>query len=63
MKKIYVYIVAFILIVSPITTEANDICPPQTAAKAAIVMDQQSGRILYEKNINEKLPMASTTKL
>jgi D-alanyl-D-alanine carboxypeptidase (penicillin-binding protein 5/6) len=63
MKKIYVYIVAFILIVSPITTEANDICPPQTAAKAAIVMDQQSGRILYEKNINEKLPMASTTKI
>lgn len=32
-------------------------------AKAAVLMDAQSGRILYAKNGNEQLPMASTTKI
>lgn len=34
-----------------------------TCARAAVVMDVKSGRILYSKNMNEKLPMASTTKI
>lgn len=33
------------------------------SAKSAIVMDMASGRILYAKNIDEQLPMASTTKI
>ena len=49
--------------------------PPQTAdaavkpspgdlyAKAAVLMDGDSGRILYGKNENEVMPMASTTKV
>lgn len=32
-------------------------------AKAAVLMDAQSGRILYGKNQDEILPMASTTKI
>ena len=32
-------------------------------AKAAVLMDADSGRILYGKNENEALPMASTTKI
>lgn len=32
-------------------------------AKAAVLMDAESGRVLYEKNGNEILPMASTTKI
>lgn len=32
-------------------------------AKSAVVMDQQSKRILYTKNENEQLPFASTTKI
>lgn len=48
---------------TPIQVKAKNIEPPKIAAKAAIVMDQKSGRILYKKNINEKLPMASTTKI
>ena len=32
-------------------------------AKAAIVMDAATGEILYNKNIDEKLPIASLTKL
>lgn len=33
------------------------------SAKSAILIDADSGRILYEKNADEKLPMASTTKI
>lgn len=33
------------------------------AAKGAILIDQQSGRVLYEKNADEKLYPASTTKI
>lgn len=36
---------------------------PQTSGKAAILMDGQSNRILYESNSRERLPMASTTKI
>ncbi|MCX4269574.1 MAG: D-alanyl-D-alanine carboxypeptidase [Lachnospiraceae bacterium] len=32
-------------------------------AKAAVLMDAQSGRVLYSKNGEEVLPMASTTKI
>ncbi|MDR5658157.1 D-alanyl-D-alanine carboxypeptidase family protein [Serpentinicella sp. ANB-PHB4] len=35
----------------------------QASGQAAIVLDVSSGTILYEKNIYEKLPMASTTKI
>lgn len=34
-----------------------------TCARAAVIMDVGSGRILYSKNMNEKLAMASTTKI
>lgn len=35
----------------------------QLYAKAAVLMDAESGRVLYEKNGSEVLPMASTTKI
>jgi len=37
--------------------------PPPVAAKAYVVMDQQTGVVLAAKNENERLPMASTTKI
>ncbi len=33
------------------------------SARAAVIMDVNSGRVLYSKNMNEKLAMASTTKI
>ncbi len=33
------------------------------SAKSAVLIDSASGRVLYEKNAYEKLPMASTTKI
>ncbi len=35
----------------------------QLYAQAAVLMDADSGRVLYGKNEEEKLPMASTTKI
>ncbi|AGB18952.1 D-alanyl-D-alanine carboxypeptidase family protein [Thermoanaerobacterium thermosaccharolyticum] len=63
MKKTLLFLLIFTFLMTPINVNAENIKPPQIAAKAAIVMDQKSGRVLYEKNINEKLPMASTTKI
>lgn len=36
---------------------------PNISAKSAIAIEASTGRILYEKNPNEKVPMASTTKI
>jgi D-alanyl-D-alanine carboxypeptidase (penicillin-binding protein 5/6) len=37
--------------------------PPQVAAKAWLLMDAQSGRVLVEHNADQRLPPASLTKL
>ncbi|MCI8360072.1 MAG: D-alanyl-D-alanine carboxypeptidase [Clostridiales bacterium] len=37
--------------------------PPGVSAKAAILLEASSGKILMEKNAYERLPMASTTKI
>ncbi len=36
---------------------------PQAAAKSAVLMDMDSGRVLWGKNENEPMAMASTTKI
>ncbi len=35
----------------------------ETCARSAIVVERRSGRVLYEKNPDERLPNASTTKI
>ena len=35
----------------------------ETAAKGCIVIEAETGRILYGQNIHTQLPMASTTKI
>ena len=49
-------------------TEDVEVLAPAPAetklyARAAVLMDAESGRVLYEKNGDEILPMASTTKI
>jgi D-alanyl-D-alanine carboxypeptidase/D-alanyl-D-alanine carboxypeptidase (penicillin-binding protein 5/6) len=48
------------------TPETPQIIPPKQSdisAKAAVLIDADSGRVLFEKNKDEKRPMASTTKI
>lgn len=44
-------------------TEPEQIGEYDLYAKAAVLMDADSGRVLYSKNGEESLPMASTTKI
>ena len=36
---------------------------PNISAKAAVVIENSTGRVLYEKNAHTRMPMASTTKI
>jgi D-alanyl-D-alanine carboxypeptidase (penicillin-binding protein 5/6) len=51
----------------PITVTATfpsgDPKPPELTSRAALVMDADSGQVLFAKNPDERLPMASTTKI
>ena len=46
----------------PVTLDV-DHPPPVVWAESAFVMDESNGAVLYTKNPDEQLPMASTTKL
>ncbi|SDK49716.1 D-alanyl-D-alanine carboxypeptidase family protein [Natronincola ferrireducens] len=60
-KKAALVVVMLVFhLISPHQVWAEEI---QCNGKAGIVMDVETGRILYEKNIFEELPMASTTKI
>ena len=58
--KIFVFIFAMLLITCKIS-EAEAI--PSVSARAYIVIDADSGRILGQRNADIKLPIASTTKI
>ncbi|MBE6140317.1 MAG: D-alanyl-D-alanine carboxypeptidase [Firmicutes bacterium] len=59
MKKILL-LFCFLIIYGGNVAASVDYAPN---AKSAILMDWQTGKILFEKNANEKLPPASMTKL
>lgn len=68
-RKVAVWTLVFCLLLGQRNVEAASIpitaAPAETQlyAKAAVLMDAESGRVLYEKNGDEILPMASTTKI
>jgi len=39
------------------------VAPPEVDAKAAIIMGAKTGKVLYERNMHERLPIASLNKL
>lgn len=52
-----------LLELSPIPTLKHEALEPDIQAKAALIMDYDTGLLLYKKNIHEALPMASLTKI
>jgi len=54
---------ASLLELSPIPKLKSEAIAPEIGAKAAILMDYDTGLILYEKNIDEPMAMASLTKI
>lgn len=72
MKKINKKIISKILIgalifsgvsISPVKAKAQEEGGIQVEAKSALLMEPNSGKILYEKNSHEKLAPASVTKI
>lgn len=54
------------ILLNYITIEAfsqKAVLPSELYACSAVLMDAESGRILFSKNGDEKMPMASTTKI
>lgn len=64
-KRIVVFEMILCIILGGGTWTVQAAAPEQSQlyAKAAVLMDAESGRVLYEKNGSEVLPMASTTKI
>ena len=58
MKKIILIILLMFSFLLPVNAAEMEI-----SAKSAILMDQNTGKVLYKKNENEKLAMASMTKI
>ncbi len=65
MKKIWMslFLIGLFLIGSPCSGRAEELKEAELYAHSACLMDGDSGRVLYGKQENEKLPMASTTKI
>jgi len=68
LKKLLFKTVAFMVVLLTVTTPFSiDVyaqeLPFDVNAKSALLMDYDTGTILYEKNIHEKLPTASVTKI
>lgn len=63
-RKIMIFIFLIFLSFQQLVTKAEDkIEELQLYATYAVLMDGQSGRVLYEKNASQQVPMASTTKI
>ena len=59
-------ILAFLFIVCSVVAQGRGLVLAEDIdlyAQSAVLMDADSGRILYEKDGSAKLPMASTTKI
>ncbi|QUH20733.1 D-alanyl-D-alanine carboxypeptidase family protein [Alkaliphilus sp. B6464] len=56
-------ILACIMMTLTLSYGNEDLKNIQIGGESAIVIDVETGRVLYEKNIYKKLPMASTTKI
>lgn len=64
MKRIFSVISAAVMIVSAVHFNVNaEQALPEVSAKGCVLIEEKTGRIVFEKNSSEKLPMASTTKI
>jgi len=63
MKTSKIFILCVLMILCPICEVYATIDYPQTSAQSAVLIDGNSYRVLWGKNTDERLPMASTTKI
>lgn len=64
LKRIFIVIISLGLIFSCLETKIYaEGVPSLTEAKSAILTEKETGQVLYEKNADERLPIASVTKI
>lgn len=63
MKKFIIFFLVFFILSTNIVFANNKQNNVDVNAQSAVLMDYKTGRILYSKNENEPLAMASTTKI
>jgi D-alanyl-D-alanine carboxypeptidase len=61
MKRLLAACLAVLLLTPTAVAQASD--PPGVSAASAILVDGESGRVLFEKNAHQERPIASITKL
>ena len=61
LRRLFFLILCLLLLCARPSLAAE--APDQLYARSAVLMDANNGRILFEKNGTEQLPMASTTKI
>ncbi|MBQ4119205.1 MAG: D-alanyl-D-alanine carboxypeptidase [Clostridia bacterium] len=59
MKRIAVILVFMLALVQPVKAESN----LSVSAKAAVLINGENGEVVFAKNSDQKMPMASTTKI
>ncbi len=62
-KFISIVLIILMLSITNVYADDNEIAEPNVVADGAILMDYRTGRVLYEKNADKPLAMASTTKI
>lgn len=62
-SKISVAIICFVFMIGFLQINGYAEGAPQVSAQSAVVIDQKSGRVLFNKGADWELPMASTTKI
>lgn len=61
MKRIFCLLFSVIFVMTfAVSAGAEE---PGVSAKACVLIEEKTGRVIFEKNSGEKLPMASTTKI
>lgn len=58
MKRVAVFLIIFAIFLNQLAVSALS-----TSAKAAILINGDTGEVIYEQNADKQLPMASTTKI
>ncbi len=52
-----------LLLICLFASSLSAVAAPDVSARACVVIESESGRVLYQKNAANRLPMASTTKI
>ncbi|WP_353947894.1 D-alanyl-D-alanine carboxypeptidase family protein [Sporolactobacillus sp. Y61] len=70
MKQFYAWLICSVLVFSAVAPASSvsaentkEVDTKKSGAKSAIVIEQETGRVLYQKNADKELPPASMTKV